>query len=470
MSGPHSYKLNNMLIIVRWCLIGILLSLPFNRTIDIIMSSLGIPHVIGYLDEVAVIIFAPLAIFRLYKDKRLTEEFCSVLLIQICLFAGIGLIEGFTNGNALLVTTAGVFDYVKNFIIIIIYFTFFDDVNDFKMIFRFLVVTAVVMGTISFIQEAWALSSVHIFKKDISDPGNYVFNNMDINLISGYWRFGMYRTPSLMTSSIISGLYCLWVFNIYLWTARKLNFAVAASLLSGIFTSISRIVFVGFMLTAGLQIIRGRRWMGILLVPVLLLTFFMGSYRDFPVMDVANHINLLPNNEAETEMNQIPLMGLDNKKNDLRILESGEKHLREYSRDKAIEIWKDHPFWGVGPGMFGASVSLKFNSYIYDEYNFIMINYLRFLGNIDNFWFQLLSEMGLVGFSVFIGLVFTIFINLLLLYKSSRSLNLGGMYMGLMVFMGVIFIYTLGLGLNIPAILFTHCALTGIGFACVGKA
>ena len=469
-NGPNSYKSINMLVIIRWCLIGILISLPFNSTLDIIMSSVGIPHVISYLDEVAVVIFAPLALFRLYKDKRIKDNLCSTLLIQIGLFVVIGLTEGIINGNAPLVTALGTFDYMKNFIIIIIYFAFFTDVDDFKRIFSFIMVVAVVMGAISFIQEAWALSSVHILKKDLTNLDNYIFNNMKSNLAPGYWRFGIYRAPSFMTTSIVSGLYCLLVINIYLWTTKKANFGVVVSLLSGIFTSISRIVFTGFTLVAGFQFLKGRRWIGLLLIPVTGFVIFMATYRDFNVMEMINPNNFLTKEAAETKINHEYLMEGEYETNDPRFLESDEERLREYSRDKAIEIWKDHPIWGVGPGMFGAAVSLKSNSHIYIEYNFIKINYLRFLGNIDNFWFQLYAEMGIVGFPVFIGLVFTIFINLLFLRKGSSSDYLKGICMGLMVFMAVIFIYTLGLGLNIPAILFTHCALTGIGCAYAERA
>lgn len=377
-----------MVNIIRWCLAGFLLILPFQRNIGIISSGLGMMHFISYLDEIVVVAFAPLAIIKLYKDMKFKNQFCLAMLIQMGLFVIVGLIEGFINANAPSVTSVGIFDYLKNFVVIIIYFTFFTDADDFKKIFRLVMAAAIIIGIIAFMQEIWAMISVYVLKKDISDPFNYIFNYMDINLTTGYWRFGMFRAPSLTTTSIISGLYCLLVFNIYMWTTKKINIVVAVSLLSGVFTSISRIVYTGFMLVAGLQMFRGRRWMVLFLIPVMFLIFFMGHYRDFNVAGFINNEDFLSTKEAETEEEQQRLMEIEVKRNDSPSNKSSEERLREYSRDKAVEIWKDHPLWGVGPGMFGSVISLKFNSHIYNEYNFSMINYLKFLGNIDNFGFS----------------------------------------------------------------------------------
>ena len=204
-----------------------------------------------------------------------------------------------------------------------------------------------------------------------------------------------------------------------------------------------------------------------LLIPVMCLVFFMSNYRDFNIIEFVNYDDVLSAEEVQKNHRYGNLTEIQDEKNDSDTPESGVEHLRGYSRDKALEIWKDHPLWGVGPGMFGAMVSLIFNSHIYNEYNFIMINYLRFLGNIDNFWFQLLAEMGIVGVSVFAGLILTIFVILRLFRKKTSTDYLRNLYMGLMVYMVVICFYTLGLGLNIPSILFTYCALTGVGLACV---
>ena len=43
---------------------------------------------------------------------------------------------------------------------------------------------------------------------------------------------------------------------------------------------------------------------------------------------------------------------------------------RVYTMNKSLEVFKDHPILGVGPGMFGGVISVIFNSHVYDEYNF----------------------------------------------------------------------------------------------------
>jgi O-antigen ligase len=36
---------------------------------------------------------------------------------------------------------------------------------------------------------------------------------------------------------------------------------------------------------------------------------------------------------------------------------------RKYTNHKAMQVWKDHPLWGVGPGMFGGLNSIMYNSF-----------------------------------------------------------------------------------------------------------
>lgn len=450
---------------IRWYLIGVLLFLPFQRKMALLASNPDLSYFITYLDEITIIVFLPLAIVRLYTTGNIKNPLCLALLFSVFFLVLSGFISGFVNGNSLITTMAGIFDYTKNFLVVFIYLAFFTELREFKKILRLLLAIAVVLGAIAFIQELWALSSVYIFGKDIDNPNNYVFQKeTGVELLKNYWRFGIFRTSSLMVSTINSGLYSLLILNIYLCITKKVNYAVIAALFSGIFTSVSRIVYMGFVFVAGLQIFRGRRWLVILFIPVLILLLFMGSYRDLNVSKIIN-------SEMKNVEDLLSVKGVETESAENNSIETNSQgeHFRESSRKKALEIWKDHPLWGVGPGMFGGVVSLMFNSHIYNEYNFKQENYLRLLKSIDSFWSQVMAEMGIVGILAFSGLLLTTLALLFILRKRTSLEELKGLSTGLIIYMMVVVFYTVGLGLNIPAVFYTYCALTGIGFGCMEK-
>jgi len=144
---------------------------------------------------------------------------------------------------------------------------------------------------------------------------------------------------------------------------------------------------------------------------------------------------------------------------------------REYTRDKAIEIWKDHPFWGVGPGMFGGAVSVIFKSHFYEEYNFLPMpkSLLKQYQGIDQFWPNLLAEMGIIGIVSFAGLLISLFIAFFVLRKSATSDEMRGLFTGLTIITIVIIIYTFSTTLKLTSLFFTYSAFAGMGLGCINK-
>jgi hypothetical protein len=368
----------------------------------------------------------------------------------------------------------GIFDYVKVFFVVIIYASFFDHYNQFRKMFDILLKVAVVLGIIVLFQEVWALGSIYIFGRELSDQSVYLFSNVnDMQVQTGYWRFGIFRAPSLLVSTTTSGLYALLIFNLYLFREKRVSFVVVASLLFSIFASISRIVYCGFLLISGIHFFRHKRWLIIFLIPLLLVVYLMGGLWDLNLAELITNIDLssessieLSNESLHTDTDEI------GSPNDVLLADNrvSPVHFREYSRGKAMEIWKNHPFWGAGFGMFGGVISLSNNSHIYEEYAFKYMNYLRLLRSIDNFWPQLLAEGGIVGAAFFIGIIVTLFIMLHGLGKVSTSEELKAVYAGLAVYLIVIMFYTVGMGLNVTAVFFTYCALMGMSIGCIDNA
>jgi hypothetical protein len=354
----------------------------------------------------------------------------------------VGIISGKLNGNPFIVSMLGIFDYIKYFLVIFIFAAFFKEFSEFKNTFRLMLAVAIFLGLFALIQEIWAVVSRYIFYKDIHDPTIYILRATP-KLIEQGWRFGIYRTASLMYNQNMFGLFSLLILGIYLYTEKRVNALIFISLITGIIVSVSVMVYAGFALLVVSQIIRGRKWLIVFLIPAIILLLNMsnniresGSVSNTVKADILIDDAMSPDNEIS---------------------------YRRYSISKALEIWKDHPYFGVGPGMFGGPISVKYNSYFYEEYDFNAITYLRQIKGIDQFWPQLLTETGIVGIASFSAIIISLFVLLYLLRQARTSFEEKGLFTGLMMYTIVILIYAFGSGLILGAVLFTYCAFFGMG-------
>lgn len=429
--------------VISWWLTGILLFLPFQRKIVEIIkpSSKALSSFIAYLDEITTLIFLLLAIREFYKKREIPNKLSLILLLPILVFSISGFISGLLNKNSLLITALGTFDYIKNFLVIFIYAAFFREFDDFKKIFRFLLILTVFLGLIALIQELWATGFRYILREDVKNIKYLLTHELQPALA---WRFGIYKAPSLTHNSNIFGLYSLLILSIYLFTVNKINFAVLASLFAGIFASVSRMAYAGFAFVGGVQIFNGKKWFILLLFPVVICLFYISFFSGSDIEEV-KFIDATKDFEA--------------------------KSYRAYTRGKAVKIWQDHPLLGVGPGMYGGVISIKYQSPIYDKYNFqgMIKEYLETFKGIDQFWPQILAEVGIVGFACFIWLFVLLAIMLFILRRKTFSHEIKGLYTGLLTYIIVILIYTWGSGLNITENLFTYSAFVGIGLGCGTK-
>ncbi len=445
--------------LVKWWLTGILIFLPFQRIIakSIVPWSSELSTFISYLDEITIVIFLPLVIREFFKNREIPNRLYLILLFPVLFLSMSGFISGTVNGNPLFITILGTFDYIKNFLVIFIYAVFFREFDELKKVFRLLLVVAVFLGAVAIIQELWATGSVYILGRDIYDKGIYFFldtlSEVERGLFKDMWRFGIYRTPSLMHHPNILGLYCLLILTIYLCIVKKVNFTVLIFLFAGIFASVSRMVYMGFVFMGGLQIFRGRRWLIAVVIPIAIFLFYMSFLQDFNSSKSPNTVELTKKEDLTPECKSI----------------TGSSSYRVYSRGKAIEVWKDNPFWGVGPGRFGGVVSVIFKSPVYEKYDFVDVELLERYRSIDQFWPQVLAEMGIIGAVSFAGLCIVLFIILFILRRRVTSDEMKGLLTGLAIFTIVILIYLLGSGLNITAVLFTFSAFAGMGLGCSNK-
>jgi len=77
-----------------------------------------------------------------------------------------------------------------------------------------------------------------------------------------------------------------------------------------------------------------------------------------------------------------------------------ENTIRMYALQKSYEIFQKYPIVGTGIGTFGGTASIKYDSYVYSEFNFNRFNTLinNSTGNVfESYFAKVLIETGIVG-------------------------------------------------------------------------
>jgi len=388
--------------------------------------SIAMAYFLGHLDELTILVFLPVALMKIFINKEYPTRLYIMLLSPIIFFIIGGLVSKLVNGNSFIVTVIGISSYMEYFVIIFIYAAFFNTNDEFKMLFSVLLKVALILAVIALIQEFSALISRYILKLDMHDTSS--------------WRLGVYRPESLLKSTNIFGLYILLIFAIYINIAKRVNNLIFVILLSGIILSMSRVVYTGLIFLCIALIYRGKRSFMFLLIPMLTLLLMAQFYKD---IDSNKDSSLNGQIEQET---------------------SGYIEWRTVTKRNAITIWKDHIFFGAGPGMYGGEISLKYNSMIYIDYPVPdnIMWHLRRTGHMDQFWFQLLAEMGIVGATTFSLFFVALIIVLLILRIFSPSLDTGNLFIGLLIMTMIIIIFSLYTGLLNKSLIFSYSAILGM--------
>jgi O-antigen ligase len=228
--------------------------------------------------------------------------------------------------------------------------------------------------------------------------------------------------------------------NIAIFLKRKINPWIYVVLIGGILSTGTRSAFASlFILLIMVFILRkkkqSKKLMAAFVVFVILITGFLSI--TLPNVDSLGHTK------------------------------SDNFNFRDYARVKGINIWSDHFLIGVGPGMFGGVISKMFVSKVYREYNFNFEYLVAFVGGIDQYWPQLLAEIGIIGFILFICIIIAVVILLLRLRHEGDSNDIKYLQTGLLVFLITIYVYTLGTGFNTTAVIFPYFAFIGISLGYV---
>lgn len=289
----------------------------------------------------------------------LPEE--ALLAIVLGIFLSWTLISTLFNGNSLNVTIFGAFAYIKYFLVFFIFSGVPWNSQFIYKSYHILLKIAVFLSCVSIVQEILAM----IFPETIGWWPNVQMEQLGIMV----WRSGLFRTPSLLGHPNTIAVFALffWTIELAMWkkAGRKTQHAIlilivlgAAILFSGSRKAIGAALIAAFMFTPFI------RKIFIVSVPIILLVAILS-------------INMLKGPGA--------LMAYD--------------ITRAYTYEKSMEIIVDHPLFGVGAGMYGGHTSFRFESPVYERYDFSdhYLTYLEQVGSIEQLWLQALAELGLPG-------------------------------------------------------------------------
>jgi len=395
--------------ILWYSFVGFLCFLPFQKTFWI---KYHLPRKFLWSDEVFVSILTLLCIIIFpYRPKINRKSF--YILVLLGGLVVIGFVSGVYNQNPMIVTVNGVFDYVKNFLPAGILGFFLISKYKLQTLYRVLYRISILIGIIASIQ-------IGLYYAGLLPPVEV--------------RFGLPRVRSLMSHPNIMGLYCLLFFFLEFTLHERFRFKNIFLLIPIIF-SVSRMVWIAFIAGMGYMAIMHfgkKRFVGYYLFGSIILT-----------MIILGRGYFLKHTTQE-------------------VFSTG--YFRGYAFSKSLEIWGDHPVLGVGPGRYGGIISFVFPSPVYEKYNFSKhwYNYMSNFRSLDQFWVQLLAEMGIIGFLLFWGLLFCLWYVSYRKFRCTKDDFIKGISLGLSAIPIVMMVYLFGSGLNLAPFLLTYSVLLGM--------
>jgi hypothetical protein len=145
---------------------------------------------------------------------------------------------------------------------------------------------------------------------------------------------------------------------------------------------------------------------------------------------------------------------------------------RVYGRETACSIFFDHLLLGAGPGTFGNAFSFVMPSPVYKEYGLkgYMYRFMCKLRSLDQFWFQSLAELGIIGIISVLGFLVLIFYTLFIAHRRCPDPWLKKWLQGCSLGILIILIYTNGSGINMNEFIVMWAAFSGMGLGALQAA
>lgn len=364
----------------------------------------------GYTDELSFLVFV-FIVFTFWAMKPATFKFPSLPMTKwLMLFIIFAFIVGMAKRIPLIQATFGTYDNVKNLVIIYLFAMMAFSRDEFISLLKSLIITGLILA---------AIGMIGIFLAITVGWGEHLF-------VMESGRFIPFQTFSLAGSGNQNYL------GIYATLLFFLSYSFTEPL-----TKFSRFnIFLLLILTVSRQ-----AWMSFLAV----FSFFKRKkvlIIGLPILFLA--IVLTMGSKAEIDPNE---------------------YFRLFAFLESLRILKEHPFTGVGPGMFGGLASVLWQSPIYDNWPMLMKWWVYKIRSIDSFWPVIWGELGIIGFALFVAGVLSLFFFLRRLasaFSQAADTQLATIGRTLQWFMIALAIMGFAGGWNCPFVTYTYFALVGI--------
>lgn len=409
--------INLMFYVNNWVkgfLIFIILVLPFQDLPRTFIKETNEPilSLIRYIDEggflISSVILLSFMLLRPVSYKIQQLPFTKYIVV----FFLIALISLSLNQVPLLQGFFGIYDVLKNILVLYLFSHLRYTREDILRVIGMLQKIAIVIGLVAIFVEisamVWGIGIEYFVRGEYEK------------------RFGLYRVFSLTGTGNWNylGIYMSLIFFLSLATVNPSwkRRTIFLTTLSTIFLTFSRRTWVGFGLIACL--LRKK------LIPIGVLALLGGGW-------------MFLHNVQEF---------------------NADYYLRGFAFIKSLNILRDNPLIGVGPGMFGGVAAGIFETPFYNDWPTRFAEAAVSRG-IDLFWAQIWSEFGIIGLLTYLSIWASIFFYLkkiggFFLTKGDRLMyDLANV---LRYFIMVLVVMGCGAGLNAAFVAFTYFALVGM--------
>lgn len=415
-SNPGMDSTLKRLLIIFLCLLPFQnIRLPFFE-IDVFAQT---PAYIRYLDEIVFIVtFLTLLTFIVLRPTSyVMVKFPFNIPVVIFLF--VALLSLAINQVALLQGCFGIYDMIKNILVVYAFAYLGFTRDDLMRVVGLLTKVALLMGVVAILAEFAAM---------MWGVGIGFFVNPEK-------RFGLYRVVSLAGAGSWNylGIYMTLLFYLSLVSMKPTLFKKGV-----LFTSLATVV----------------------------LTFSRQSWVGLGIMACALNRRMIP-------------FGLFFLVTVIWMFQGYEfsptSNFRAFAFTESLDILRQNPLFGVGPGMFGGLGAGIFGTPIYNFWPSNFADFALRLQGIDMFWPSVWGELGLVGFTAYASIWMSIFFYLgrIVKYfngKDDRIMrDIGNVLRYFILAIGVM---GFGGGLNAAFVSFTYFALVGMyisAYLCMQK-
>lgn len=379
-------------------------------------------ELISYADEVSFIIFSFLTFTFIVLRPDLYRISKVPFTKWIAGFIFFALFSMAINKVPVAQGAFGIYDVLKNIIVIYPFAMLRYDEKDLLKALRLLLYAVLLLAIVGVFAEVFAV----LFKK-----------GFDLFVLSQQ-RYGLYRVISLAGYGNWNylGVFATLIFYLHYikenrQMGNKFNLALIGFL---VIFSFSRQVWLGFILMYFLLSGKTKRW-----AAVLASVFFIVTSSSF-------YENILRFVLVETSFDS-------------------EQYFRLHAFLSSLNFVAENPVTGLGPGMFGGLASVLFESPVYNAWIPFYKQFAYSIRGIDQFWPVIWAETGIAGMALYAMIFIGIFRYLRQAgeyFESVGKREVAGIGRVLRIYILPLVIMGFAGGLNSAFVLYTYFALVGM--------